>query len=130
MSDCFADIAVGSMPGMHSADALARAFGRNVGSFRRAQSLPKGTFASMVGISRPYLNAIELGRADVRLSTVMRIADVLATSPIVLLHDGPSLCPPGNDASGANGVRVRCPRCMDAPEQECPRLRELRELQE
>lgn len=68
-------------------NALARTFGRNVSLFRRAQRLPKRLLADMAGISRPYLNDIECGVADVRLSTIMRIADALAVNPIVLLYD-------------------------------------------
>lgn len=68
-------------------NALARTFGCNVSLIRRAQRLPKRLLADMAGISRPYLNDIECGVADVRLSTVMRIADALAVNPIVLLYD-------------------------------------------
>ncbi len=68
-------------------NALARTFGRNVSLFRCAQGLPKRVLAEMAGISRPYLNDIERGAADVRLSTVMRIAEALAVNPLVLLYD-------------------------------------------
>ena len=72
-------------------NALAHTFGRNVSLVRRAQRLPKRLLADMAGISRPYLNEIECGVADVRLSTVMRIADALAVNPVALLYD---LAPP------------------------------------
>ena len=43
--------------------------------------------SDMAGVSRPYLNAIERGMADVRLSTVQDLADALCVSPIELLLD-------------------------------------------
>ena len=71
-------------------NTLARTFGRNVSLLRRAQHLSKRLLTDMAGISRPYLNEIEGGVADVRLSTVMRIGEALAVSPLILLCD---LCP-------------------------------------
>ena len=87
MCDSFADTDNEGMDDLLPDNVLARTFGYNVSLFRRAQRLPKRALADMVGVSRPYLNEIERGTADVRLSTVMRIADALATSPLVLLCD-------------------------------------------
>ena len=66
---------------------LALTFGRNVRFFRQKQNLPKYLLAHMAGISRPHLDAIECGMADVRLSTVERLGHALAVHPVVLLHD-------------------------------------------
>lgn len=59
--------------------------GRNVTYLREKQNINKQTFALMVGVSRPYLDSIEDGTADVRLSYVKRIAEALAVSPQSLL---------------------------------------------
>ena len=66
---------------------LARTLGCNVHRLRRKQRLHKYVLSDMAGVSRPYLNAIERGMADVRLSTVQDLADALCVSPIELLLD-------------------------------------------
>ena len=56
----------------------AALLGRNVTYLRKSQRLNKQTFSLMIGVSRPYLNGIESGRVDARLSIVERIADALS----------------------------------------------------
>lgn len=63
---------------------LERTLGANVSRLRQEQGLTKKTFALMSGISRPYLNSIESGSSDVRLSYVQRLADALCVEPIEL----------------------------------------------
>ena len=65
---------------------LRHALGENVARLREEQELNKTTFALMAGVSRPYLNAIEKGQADVRLSYVQKIADALCVEPTDLLR--------------------------------------------
>ena len=65
---------------------LRHTLGENVARLRKEQELNKTTFALMAGVSRPYLNAIERGQADVRLSYVQKIADALCVEPIDLLN--------------------------------------------
>ena len=75
-------------------DDLAMQLGRNVKHLRTSQKINKQTFSLMVGISRPYLDQIESGEADIRLSLVTQLAEALATSSQALLFadlaDGPS----------------------------------------
>lgn len=67
------------------------AFGTNVERERREQELNKKTFALMSGISRPFLDRVEHGTTDVRLSYVKKMADALCVKPADLLRepDGP-----------------------------------------
>ena len=67
--------------------ALARTLGRNVRTLRASQAMPKYVLANMAGISRPYLNNIERGTANVRLTTVQHLADALSVSPFDLLSE-------------------------------------------
>lgn len=66
-------------------DRLEKIFGINVSTLRQEQELTKKTFAHMSGISRPFLDAIEHGTTDVRLSYVKRLADALSVEPAYLL---------------------------------------------
>ncbi|MEA5019742.1 MAG: helix-turn-helix transcriptional regulator [Gordonibacter sp.] len=63
--------------------------GRNVTRLRKRAKITKQRFAMMVEIGRPFLNRIENGTADPRLSIVLRLADALGTTPQELLtqHD-------------------------------------------
>ena len=82
----------------NSHDEVAVQFGRNVTHLRRSQKINKQTFALMVGISRPYLDQIEAGTADARISLVTQLAEALAISPqellFVDLSDGVSVHQP------------------------------------
>lgn len=59
----------------------------NVTRLRREQHLNKQTFAYIAGISRPLLDRIEDGTADIRLSYLERLADALCVGPLDLLAD-------------------------------------------
>ena len=74
-----------------SADAMhpAQIVGRNVERLRKKEKLTKATFAAMVPVSRPHLNRIEKGEADLRLSTIIKLADALDTTyeDLLRIHD-------------------------------------------
>ena len=59
--------------------------GRNVRYLRADARLNKVEFCLMAHISRPLLDAIEDGRANVTLDTLERIASSLAVEPWALL---------------------------------------------
>ncbi len=63
------------------------ALGRNVTRLRKRSKITKQRFAMMVEIGRPFLNRIENGTADPRLSIIIRLADALGTTPQELLAD-------------------------------------------
>ncbi|MEG0302121.1 MAG: helix-turn-helix transcriptional regulator [Gordonibacter sp.] len=67
--------------------ATAAALGRNVTRLRKRSKITKQRFAMMVDIGRPFLNRLEDGTADPRLSIVLRLADALGTTPQELLTD-------------------------------------------
>ena len=59
--------------------------GANVARLRRRAKISKKTFCLMVGIGRPFLDRIENGRADPRLSVLESLAEALETTPQDLL---------------------------------------------
>ena len=65
----------------------ARIVGANVKRLRLAAKMNKYTFTLMLGIGRPYLNSIESGKANPRLSSLVVLAEALETTPIDLLTD-------------------------------------------
>lgn len=65
---------------------IAVSLGRNVTRLRKEAKLTKEKFALMANIGRPFLNRIENGTADPRLSVVVRLADALDVSPEELLR--------------------------------------------
>lgn len=64
---------------------LSHAVGANVKRLRTQARIKKKTFALMVGIGRPFLDRIESGTADPRLSVIVRMADALETTPEQLM---------------------------------------------
>lgn len=75
----------GKLKSIPSAQVLSARVGRNVAFLRTSQRMNKQTFALMMGFGRPFLNQLEQGRADPRLSLVVRLAEALAVSPEDLL---------------------------------------------
>ena len=74
--------------GPRSTETILRVrIGENVHRLRVDQDLNKKTFAKIAGISRPLLNKIERGEADLRMSYIIRIADVLSVTPVDLITD-------------------------------------------
>lgn len=64
---------------------LAPCVGSNVKRLRTQARIKKKTFALMVDIGRPFLDRIENGTADPRLSIIVRMADALEVAPEDLL---------------------------------------------
>lgn len=75
----------------HAELALEESYvlGYNVERLRKAQSINKTVFSTMAGISRPTLNKIENGMADLQLSVISRIARALGTTTLELLTPPP-----------------------------------------
>lgn len=66
-------------------ERLSYVLAENVKRLRLEAKINKHTFALMLGIGRPFLNKIENGLADPRLSVIVKIADALETTPEELL---------------------------------------------
>lgn len=64
----------------------------NVKRLRKEANINKKRFALMVGIGRPFLNKIEAGAADPRLSVIVKMADALETTPGELLQSPRKPC--------------------------------------
>ena len=71
--------------GVEPGDELRAILGHNVATLRNKLGIKKSTFAAMCGISRPFLDTIERGEANVRLSVLQTLADALAVDPIELI---------------------------------------------
>ena len=59
--------------------------GDRVRRMREEQGIGTGEFALMVGISRPYLNRIENGTANVTVKMLVRVAEGLDVDAVDLL---------------------------------------------
>lgn len=66
---------------------LALVLGANVRKLRIRARIKKKTFALMIGVGRPFLNRIENGTADPRLSLIVSMAEALETTPEDLLAE-------------------------------------------
>lgn len=66
-------------------DSLVQIVGRNVRLLRERQGQSKTSFCLMVGMSRPYLNKLEEGTANITLKQLERIADGLGVDPTYLM---------------------------------------------
>ena len=66
---------------MRTMDYLKSTLGTNVMRLRTEQELTKETLSLMSGLSRPTINRIEKGQLDVKLSSLLRIADALCVNP-------------------------------------------------
>lgn len=66
-------------------NASARTLGENVARLRGQAKINKKTFALMIGVGRPFLDRVESGQADARLSVIRRLAEALETTPQDLL---------------------------------------------
>lgn len=60
-------------------------FGQNITRLRKQAKITKQKFALMVGVGRPFLNRIENGTADPRLSVVRCFAEALESTPQELI---------------------------------------------
>ncbi|MBE6469936.1 MAG: helix-turn-helix transcriptional regulator [Coriobacteriaceae bacterium] len=64
---------------------LRQKLGRNIATLRAQARLNKVDFCLMAHISRPLLDSIEAGEANVTLDTLERLASALGTSASRLL---------------------------------------------
>ena len=65
-----------------------RAFlGRRVRALRVERGLSQSTLAAQIGTPQPKLSRIELGKTDVQLSTIKKLADALGVPLKDLLPD-------------------------------------------
>ena len=64
----------------------------NVKRLRKQANINTKRFALMVEIGRPFLNKIENGTANPRLSVIVKMADALETTPGDLLKDSRERC--------------------------------------
>lgn len=67
-------------------EPLGQIVGQNVRLLREQQGLGKAAFCLMAGISRPYLNRIEHGDANITLKELQRLAEGLDVEPVSLLR--------------------------------------------
>ncbi len=67
-------------------ETIEQRVGRNVRALREDQGLSKVEFCLMAGISRPYLNHIESGKANVTVKQLDRLAKSLGVLPSALLE--------------------------------------------
>ena len=67
-------------------ECIGQRVGRNVRLLREEQGLTKVEFCLMAGVSRPYLNKIEAGEANVSVKQLDRLAQSLGVDPAVLLR--------------------------------------------
>ena len=68
---------------------LEQRVGRHVRELREASQMGKAQFCLAAKISRPYLNRIETGKANLTLKTVGQLAAVFGIEPMLLLYPGP-----------------------------------------
>ena len=68
-------------------ERLSPVLARNVKALRLRAKINKKRFALMIGVGRPFLNKIENGLADPRLSVITKIANALDTTPEYLLTE-------------------------------------------
>ncbi len=67
-------------------ERIEQRVGRRVRELREGQGLSKSEFCLMIDLSRPYLNAIESGDANITLRQLARIAAGLAVDPEDLIR--------------------------------------------
>ena len=67
-------------------EKIEQTIGRNVRSLREAQHLSKVEFCLMAGLSRPYLNKIEGGEANISVKQLDRLAQSLGIDAAELLR--------------------------------------------
>lgn len=66
-------------------ERIEQRLGRRVQALREQQGLSKADFCLMIGLSRPYLNRIESGDANVTVRQLERLASGLGVEPSSLI---------------------------------------------
>lgn len=93
----------------YSQDDLQRAIGGKVRQHRKALGLNLNDLSRLSGIAVPALSLIETGRRDVKLSTLVRLANALRINIAELVRTDPDATPipavgdphtPGYDLDG------------------------------
>jgi len=67
-----------------SADHVA--FGRTIRELRKEQRVSQEELSHRSGLDRSYMGGVERGERNVSLTNILRIADGLGVSPIVLFE--------------------------------------------
>jgi len=74
--------------GRRDFDLLQKALGERIRAGRRARGLTLAQFAAASGLSRRFLTELELGRANVSLQGIAKVAGVLGVAPAALIATG------------------------------------------
>lgn len=69
-------------------ERIEQVIGRRVQALRERQHLSKIDFCLMTDVSRPYLNRIEAGEANITVKQLARLAAALNVEPADLLAAG------------------------------------------
>lgn len=69
-------------------ERIEQVIGRRVQMLREQQHLSKIEFCLMTDVSRPYLNRIEAGEANITVKQLSRLAAALNVEPVELLAPG------------------------------------------
>ena len=69
-------------------ERIEQVIGRRVQALREQQHLSKIDFCLMTDVSRPYLNRIEAGEANITVKQLARLAAALNVEPADLLASG------------------------------------------
>ena len=75
-------------PGRRDFDVLQKALGERIRAGRKARGLTLAQLAAASGLSRRFLTELELGRANVSLQGIAKVADVLGVTPAALIATG------------------------------------------
>ena len=97
-------------------DLIKRRFGTLVRRAREAKAIPQERLAEMIGMGRTSVTNIELGRQNVNLQTVYKIAQALEVDPRNLLPlEGatPEIPTPEEIAAASNSLRTLVQRYLE-----------------
>lgn len=67
-------------------ETIQQTLGRHVHTARKASGLSKVDFSLQMGISRVSLDLIESGNANIKLSTLSKLAERMGTEPWRLIR--------------------------------------------
>lgn len=68
-------------------EGFLKVSGKKIAGFRKAQSLHQKEAAQRVGISYRYYQSIETGRANITLSTLLRLAEFYKIHPCEIMPE-------------------------------------------